>query len=114
MYDEGIKILQPVIKIPLVLALIAILYGKKGKREEAQKILEDLLGRSKHGFFSPLLIATIYGSLENKDKAFEWLEKGFEERDTSNVWIKVEPVIFDNLRSDTRWTKLMEKMGLAY
>jgi hypothetical protein len=59
------------------------------------------------------LIATIYGNLGNHDKAIEWLEKGFEEHDTVNCCIKVEPIIFDELRSDPKWTELMEKMGLA-
>ena len=112
MYDEGIKVFQPVKKLPVITALIAYLCGRADKREEAQKIIEDLLERSKQGYFSPFMIAAIYGSLENKDKAFEWLERAFDERDTSNYCIKVEPM-FNDLRSDLRWTKLMEKMGLA-
>jgi adenylate cyclase len=59
MYDEGIKILQPVKNIPIIIAFIAYLYGKAGKREEAQKILEDLLIRSKQGYFSPFMIAAV-------------------------------------------------------
>jgi hypothetical protein len=50
--------------------------------------------------------------LGNKDKTFDWLEKAFEEHDPVNWCIKVEPV-FDDLHSYPRWTKLMEKMGLA-
>jgi adenylate cyclase len=111
-YDEGIKMFQPVKKIPIIQAFIAYLYGKAGKREEAQKILENLLERSKHGYYSPFMIATIYISVGNHDKAFEWLEKAFKEHDTVNWCLKVEPM-FDDLHSDPRWKILMEKMGLA-
>jgi len=45
--------------------------------------------------------------------AYPIIKKAFEERDIANCWNKVEPLIFNNLRSDPRWAKLMEKMGLA-
>jgi hypothetical protein len=50
--------------------------------------------------------------LGDLDNVFKWLEKAFEERDTALWNIKVEPVL-DDVHSDPRWSKLMEKMGLA-
>jgi hypothetical protein len=58
------------------------------------------------------MIASVYTGLGEKDNVFEWLEKSVEEHDATNWCIKVEP-IFDDLHSDPRWKKLMEKMGLA-
>ena len=112
MYDEGIRMLQPVRNIPLITSFIGYIYGMAGKRQEAQKILDDFLEQSKRGYFSPSLIAGIYASLGDKEKEFEWLEKAFEERDTNNWCVKVSPM-FDNVHSDPRWTRLMERMGLA-
>ena len=68
--------------------------------------------RASNRSFCIRLIASVYAGLGDKDKTFEWLEKAFEERDPNNFVIKVEPN-FDDVRSDPRWTKLMEKMGLA-
>jgi adenylate cyclase len=112
MYDEGIKMLQQISNMPLITANLGYLYGKAGRREEAQNILGDLLERYKQGYFSPNLIARVYCGLGDSEKVFEWLEKAFEERDAHNWCIKVEPN-FDDVHSDPRWTKLMEKMGLA-
>ena len=91
---------------------LGYLYGKAGKKKEAQKIIDDFLNRLRQGYFSPNMIANVYSGLGDKDKAFEWLEKAFEERDNNNWSIKVTPT-FDGLHSDPRWTKLMERMGLA-
>jgi adenylate cyclase len=112
MYDDGIKMLQKIKNIPLMEAFMGYIYSKAGKEEEAQKILGDCLDRSKQGFFSPNLIALVYAGLGDKDKVFDWLEIAFDERDINNWCLKVEPM-FDDVRSDPRWTKLMEKMGLA-
>ncbi len=112
MYDEGIRILQQVRDIPLVNVFLGYMYGKADKKKEVQKILEELLERSKRGYFLPYKIAAVYASLGNKDKVFEGLEIAFEERDTNNWCIKVDPM-FDDVHSDSRWTKLMGKMGLA-
>ncbi len=55
-----------------------------------------------------------YTGLGEKDKAFEWPEKGYEERvvfgDATND-IKVDP-IFDPLRSDPRFADLLRRMNL--
>jgi tetratricopeptide (TPR) repeat protein len=53
MYNEGITILQQLSNIPLIKAQLGCLYGQAGKREEAQKILDNFLERSKRDYFSP-------------------------------------------------------------
>lgn len=52
----------------------------------------------------------IYPGLGEKDKAFEWLEKGYDER--SLLHIKVDPG-YDPLRSDPRFTNILHRMNLA-
>jgi TolB-like protein/DNA-binding winged helix-turn-helix (wHTH) protein len=65
---------------------------------------------SKTRSVSPYLYATRYAALGERDRAFEWLEKAFEDRDTSIVSLKVDPAC-DNLRSDPRFPSLLRRIG---
>ena len=53
----------------------------------------------------------IYAGLGNKDQAFKWLEKAYEERDVWLMNLKVDPV-FARLRSDKRFPDLLARAGL--
>lgn len=56
-------------------------------------------------------IAVLYGQLGEKDKAFEWLEKAYNQRADGLALLKVDPW-YDPLRSDPRFTDLMRRVGL--
>lgn len=90
MYEEGITILQKVRDIPMGQMFLGYQYGKADKKAEAQKILDDFLKRAKQGYFSPYLIAAVYTGLGDKNKAFKWLEKAFEEHAFTNWCIKAD------------------------
>jgi eukaryotic-like serine/threonine-protein kinase len=93
-------------------ALLGHAYAVAGRKAEAQKILDDLKGLSKQRDVSPYNFALIYMGLGDKDQAFVWLEKTFEERPDILYDIKVGPR-FDSLRSDPRFTDLLRRMKLA-
>jgi TolB-like protein/Tfp pilus assembly protein PilF len=86
-------------------------YAVSGNREEAQKVMDELEELSKQRYVSSYHIALIYTGLGEKDRAFEWLEKAYEERSDLLVYLKVEPRL-DRLRSDPRFTRLLHRMGL--
>jgi hypothetical protein len=50
--------------------------------------------------------------LGEKEQAFEWLEKAYEERSSALVYLKVDPS-FDSLRDDPRFTDLLRRIHLA-
>ena len=60
--------------------------------------------------YDPVAVAEAYASLGEKDKAFLWLERAYEEH-ASLLFIKSEPA-FDYLRSDARYAELLRRMGL--
>ncbi len=91
---------------------LAYAYAVAGKRDEAQKILDELKVASKQRYVSPFNFALIYIGLGDKDQAFEWLNKTFEENPYRIAFIKVQPR-FDSLRSDPRFTDLLRRMKLA-
>jgi len=112
MYDEGISLLQPYGNLPFNAAFLGYLYGKVGKVEEAKKILDDLLERTKKGYYLASLIAMVYAGLDDRDKVFEYLEKAYAVREGFLWGLKVDPT-FAYLHSDPRWAEQMKKRGLA-
>ena len=90
---------------------LAFAYAVAGNRNESLKILEELFERSKQGYVSQYAIASIYAALGKNDQAFEFLEKAFKERDRSLLLLKIDPRV-DSLRTDPRFTVLLEKVGL--
>jgi hypothetical protein len=57
---------------------------------------------SKRRYIAPSVIAELYTALGEKELAFVWLDKAYEDHDFILVLLKVEPT-FDNLRSDPRF-----------
>ncbi|HEY8559210.1 MAG TPA: winged helix-turn-helix domain-containing protein [Pyrinomonadaceae bacterium] len=91
---------------------LARAYANSGKSSEARKII-DQAKRLSDGemHFSPAVIASVYGALGEKDRAFALLEQGYAERDYLLVMLKVDPM-FDSLRSDPRFGDLVRRVGL--
>jgi tetratricopeptide (TPR) repeat protein len=89
-------------------------HAVSGNRNEAQKALGQLkrLFVRSEGNIDPAFIAIIYAGLNERDQAFAWLNKAYDCRSMSMVWLKVEPV-WDSLRSDPRFTDLLWRVGLA-
>jgi len=92
-------------------AELAHTYAVSGNREEAQKIIAELQELAKSKNISSFQIAAIYAGLGEKDHAFEWLGKAYEERSDSLVYLMVDPRL-DGLRSDPRFTDLARRVGL--
>ena len=87
-------------------------YAKMGKLDEARKILKNYIERAKQGDYRPSFwIATLYFLLGDNEQGFRWLEKAYEYKDESMVFLKVSRA-FDNVRSDPRFKALLKKVGL--
>lgn len=90
---------------------IASCYAHMGKREEAREILNDLMEHAKTNYFPSTAIAWPFSALGEKDQAFAWLEKAFRERDPFLLMYLRTVHWFDPLRSDPRYTALLQKIG---
>jgi serine/threonine protein kinase/tetratricopeptide (TPR) repeat protein len=94
------------------LAGLGYAYAVSGRRSEAQKVLDHLNQLSRQEYVPAVYRAQIYVALGDKDKAFECLEKSYEDRSIASLAeIKVDPQ-FDPLRSDPRFQDLLRRMGL--
>ena len=96
---------------PEVAAKVKQIFDASGMKGVWRARLDDLLARSKHDHISPDTIATMYIRLEDKDKAFEWLDKALEARDIRFTYLVADPR-FDNIRSDPRYVALLQRANL--
>ncbi len=86
-------------------------YSASGAKGYCQKRLELLKELAKQRYTSSSVIAILYARLGQKDRAFEWLEKAYKDRDDEFEDIKIEPGL-DSLRSDPRFQELLRRVGL--
>jgi TolB-like protein/DNA-binding winged helix-turn-helix (wHTH) protein/tetratricopeptide (TPR) repeat protein len=116
MYREGMTDFQKAVLMSpddtLALTGLGYGYGVTGKRAEARKVLDKLTELSKQKYVSAVFMAKIYAGLGEKEEAFEWLEKAYEDRSIVSVgYIKTNPM-FDPLRSDPRFADLIRRTNL--
>jgi tetratricopeptide (TPR) repeat protein len=115
MYEEAIAEVNKALSLEgntSAIALLGNVYALAGRHEEARKLLGQLEVLSKQKYVPPFFIAAIYIGLGEKDRAFEWLEKAYQEHHPHLVNLKVQPV-FDPIRSDPRFADLLRRMGLS-
>ncbi|MEP6923507.1 MAG: tetratricopeptide repeat protein [Pyrinomonadaceae bacterium] len=93
-----------------LIAYGAYALAKSGKHTEAQATLDELLKLSTEKYVPPYNIALVYNALGESDKALDYLEKGFTEKDVRMVWLKVEPK-WNNLRNEPRFQDLLRRVG---
>lgn len=86
-----------------------------GPGDPGQKLAHITLSyyqkKSKTQYVAPLAVAGAYMDLGDKDRAFEWLNKAYQEHSTGLFAIAVVPG-FDPLRSDPRFQELLRRIGL--
>ena len=113
MYAEAISEFQKAESLsgarPLDSGALAHAYAIAGKRAEAQQILKNVTERSPRVYFPAHDIALIYVALGEKELAFDWLEKAFQERSPWLIHLNVDPR-FDPVRSDPRFSDLVRRL----
>jgi len=96
---------------PLALGFLGFAYGMDGQMAEAQKILDRLSELSKDKDAFPFFKSLVNIGLGDKDRALEWLEKAYDEKESMLAAIKVWPP-FDSLRQESKFKALLKKLKL--
>ena len=116
MYREAIAELRKALELSEgdtnQLAALGHAYALSHDRAESNKILDQLKERSQQTYVPPVSIALIHAGLGDKNQAFDWLQRAYEDRSSGLLYLKVDPA-FDILRSDPRFTDLLRRVGLA-
>ena len=92
--------------------LLRTTYTSNGLKAYEIAYADLLQQKAKGQYVSPIFIAMHYSLAGETELAFEWLEKAFEERSSWLVELKVDPA-WKNLHSDTRYKKLLKRIGFA-
>jgi serine/threonine protein kinase/tetratricopeptide (TPR) repeat protein len=94
------------------LAALGYAYAISHQEGEAGKVLQQLTERSQQTYVQPTWVAVIHIGLGEKDQAFQWLQKAYQDRSAWLVYLKVDP-FFDPVRTDPRFADLMQRVGLS-
>ncbi len=88
---------------------LAYALAKSGNQEKARAILEELKAYAREKHVSAHNFAVIYNGLGEREEAFKYLEKSFQEREVDVAFIKVDRR-WDNLRSEPRFIELISRL----
>ena len=79
------------------------------RKQDALQIIDLLKERSERMYVPPISFAMVYTGLGDKDKAFTWLERAYQDRCGDMQLLRVLPV-WDPLHSDPRFQELLRRM----
>jgi tetratricopeptide (TPR) repeat protein len=90
---------------------VALAYAMIGNRQEAQTLLAECLAAHQGKPVDSYTVAEIYAAMGEKEKAFEWLERAYQEHSINLAQLKVDPMMA-NVRSDPRYKLYLRAVGL--
>src|SRR5713101_4660511 len=90
---------------------LGITYAKMGRRNDARRILNQLIEKSRQEYVAADSIAAVYATLGEKDEALRWLDRAFEEHSGGFYSYMFRPE-FRPLRSDPRFADLLHRTGI--
>jgi TolB-like protein/Flp pilus assembly protein TadD len=85
-------------------------YAAAGQKVEARKLLHELEHPPKGMYVQPIDIATVYSSLDEREKAFAYLDLAYQQRATGMMLLRWDPA-YDPIHSDPRFRALLRKLG---
>ncbi|MEY2487072.1 MAG: adenylate cyclase [Verrucomicrobiota bacterium] len=92
------------------LGMLGRLYAVQGRKDEAQKILEQLRQRREQSYTPAYYLALVYLGLGDRNEALNWLEESYRERDGFDIGpIRIDPLLTP-LHGDPRFEALAEKI----
>src|SRR5262249_20890507 len=114
-YDEALAECRRAIDLAksdhFLLLQLAHIYAMSGKRAESRRLLAEITNEPQRRYFPRTHIAIVYVALGDRERALEWLDKAYSERDWGLVGLKVFPEL-DDVRSDPRFSDLLKRMNL--
>ena len=115
-YEEAIADIRKEVERPGLRTMKKLVLGYAcalaGRLEEAGGILWEVEAKVTTENRLALLAALLFTAMDDKDRAFEQLERAYQSREPGLLFLRVAPWA-DPLRSDKRYTALVERLGLG-
>ena len=89
---------------------VAMVEHASGHEKQSQAALKELI--AKNAGDMAYQVADVYAWRGEKDKAFEWLERAYQQRDSGLNGIAWDPLL-SNLKGDSRYSALLAKLELT-
>lgn len=115
MYDEAfadVEAQRPWLPAPLYWSDLVFINARAGRMPDARHAMQELLQATRRQPIQAGVIAWAYLMLGEKDQALDWLERAYAEHSNDMASLRVNPA-YDGLRSDPRFQRLLERVGLA-
>jgi TolB-like protein/tetratricopeptide (TPR) repeat protein len=113
---EAVPVLEKSVALsngsPAVTGVLIRAYAHAGRRADALRLLASLKRRKAAGYVPAGAFVNAYLGLDDRERAFYWLEEAFREKSTILQFVKTHPY-FDPLRSDPRFVDLVHRVGLS-
>ncbi len=90
---------------------LALVHFALGQKEDADRELTSL--KSRHANDSAFRIAELHAYRGEIDQAFEWLDRAALQRDSSCMYVKIDPLL-KNIRADARYHAFLNRMKLTH
>ncbi|HWO35951.1 MAG TPA: tetratricopeptide repeat protein [Candidatus Acidoferrum sp.] len=114
LYEMAISELEQAVSLsggdPCYKGSLGHVYAVSGNTNQARSVLRDLEGRTGQQYVPAYAIALIYAGLGENDHAIIWLQKAYEDRSTSMVFLKLDPEL-STLHSDPRFEQLSRRIN---
>ncbi len=114
--EEAIPVLEKALSVSDrsagVMGILIRAYAHAGRRADALRLLEELKRRQKTSYVPTAAFVNAYLGLDDKEQAFVWFEKAYQEKSNILQFLKVHP-FFDPVRKDPRFVDLVRRVGLA-
>jgi hypothetical protein len=91
------------------LAGLAQAHAVTGNKLAMERIAKEL-GETGDRYVSPYNVARVYGAIDDKRRAFEWLERAYREHNPDLIELTREPS-FAGLHSDAKFRELVQRIG---
>jgi serine/threonine-protein kinase len=120
-FESAVELLKRAVSLgghPIVMADLASACVLAGRHDEADAILGQLLDMRRDSYVPATCLARVYGRLGHTEKAVEWFETAFAERNGEMVFLREEITTaadadpIGRLAAESRVMSLLDRMNL--
>ena len=116
MYREAIDEAESLIRLmpedAWAKSALGCVYGLAGMQERAKEILGEMLELSKKQYVPPTVFIELYFSIGDTDKAYDWMQKAYDEHGTAVPILRWDPFT-RKVWADPRFLDFMKRVGLG-